>query len=814
MQTTSDEPSKNIVDPVSRHIDITIDINSTGKIVSTCSNFESLGYSLEDVAEKEFDFLIDWNRLGNPANPKVLQMLLESSILTLPLRSKKIENAWYEVNLSPENTSEEKHTLFLRDITNLRLLEKELVNNTLLWNMALEAFDDPLYILDLDEKVVRANQAFYTLKGLTSEQVIGTKITDIMHPDGEETPCPVCVARAERRDAYITLEADHPKNGAGRPIEIMVRNIKNDQGDPIGTLMGTRDLTRIRQTEDELLRLNNHISLLMESTGEGIFGVDTQLKCTFVNRAAAKMLKYTQDEMIGKDMTKLILHTLEDGTPYPLDQTAIYRCIQKGISYWADDEVMWEKDNTSFPVQYRVNPILVGGNVNGAVVVFRNVAKSRAMVKQMTYLARHDYLTGLFNRLEFEERLVELVEDANISGHSHVLCYMDLDQFKIVNDTCGHIAGDQLLKQLSQLLKKTIRDSDTIARLGGDEFGLLLRNCEIEQAIELVNKILQRVSEFRFPYEDKLFSIGVSIGVVQIDSESDSLAHTLAAADSACYLAKEDGRNRFHLYQANEKALVNRHREIQWVSRLKTALEEKRIKLYGQKIMPCAINSDAKFAVEILMRIEDDDNLITPGSFISAAERYDLMPTLDRVVINYVFNWLEKHSNHPKMSAIDFFTINISGLSVSQPDFLDFLKERITHSSLSSDMICFELTETAAVSNLDSAKHFMSELKSLGCRFALDDFGSGMSSFAYLKNLPVDFLKIDGHFIKDIVNDPVDNAMVMAVNQVGHVMGLKTIAEFVEDDEVQSALQKIGVDYVQGYNVGHPVPIDECFRKQ
>jgi Amt family ammonium transporter len=387
---------------------------------------------------------------------------------------------------------------------------------------------------------------------------------------------------------------------------------------------------------------------------------------------------------------------------------------------------------------------------------------------------------------------------------------MDLDQFKIVNDTCGHMAGDQLLKQLSILLTNTIRENDTIARLGGDEFGLLLHNCDKEAAQEFVDKVLSAVADFRFSHDDKVFSIGVSIGVVVIDADSENLANILAAADSACYLAKEEGRNRSHFYQANEEALVNRHREIQWVSRLKNALEERRIVLYGQKIAPTDNQSDLPYAVEVLMRIEDDDNLIMPGSFIGAAERYDLMPILDHVVVSYVFDWIEQRLDHPKMQEIEFFTINISGLSVGQGDFLSYVKERISQTPRLSRKICFELTETAAVSNLESAKHFMSELKKVGCRFALDDFGSGMSSFAYLKNLPVDYLKIDGHFIKDIIKDPVDRAMVMAVNQVGHVMGLKTIAEYVEDDQVHDALLEMGIDYVQGYNIGHPTPLDEC----
>ncbi|MDH5436631.1 MAG: EAL domain-containing protein [Gammaproteobacteria bacterium] len=783
-------------------------LDDNGLLDDASTNISQLGYTLKQIKGLFFDDLIDWSKLGNPVHANLLEMLKDANSLHLPIKTGST-STWFNIAIEARNS--DRYTILLKNINSDNTDTKALTNNALLWNLALDSFDDPLYILDLDEKVVRANSAFYRFKNLSPEQVLGKKITTIMHPDGEDSPCEACIARAERRDTYITLEPDHKNNASGKPLEIMVRNIRNDQGEPIGTLMGARDLTRSRQHEDELRRLNQHISLLMESTGEGIFGIDSDLKCTFVNRAAAKMLKFSRDEMLGKNMIQLIHHSHENGEPYSTADCAIYKSIHEGLSYWSDDDIMWEKGNIAFPVQYRVNPIFVDGKINGAVVVFRNVSKSRAMTQQMNYLARHDYLTGLFNRMVFEERLAELVNNASENRKSHALCYMDLDQFKIVNDTCGHLAGDKLLQKLSKLLKETISHQDTIARLGGDEFGLLLQDCDEASVQNLVDKILNTVSNFRFAYEDKIFSIGVSIGVVLIDTKTRHLDNILAAADSACYLAKEEGRNRYHLYRENDEALISRHKELQWVSRLKSALEENRIVLYGQKITPTNGKNASRFAVEILMRIKDENQLISPSSFMSAAERYDLMPSLDRVVINDVFEWLEKQLNHPKIHEIEFFTINISGLSISQSDFLPFLKNRVRKSGIPGYKLCFELTETAAVSNLENAGKFMTELKNLGCKFALDDFGSGMSSFTYLKHLPVDFLKIDGHFIKNIINDPIDNAMVMAVNQVGHVMGLKTIAEYVEDDDVQRALVDMGIDYIQGYNVGQPELLDKCF---
>lgn len=807
MNSTTDKPETQKKQQTIINEEVVFYLDSRGLLFDASANISQLGYTLKQVEGLFFDDLIDWPKMGNPVNAKVLDMLKDANNLNLPVKNANA-STWFNFEIKTDDSGQ--HTLLLRNIKSNHTESKTLSNNALLWNLALDSFDDPLYILDLEEKVVRANSAFYRFKNLEPDQVLGKKITTIMHPDGEDSPCDACIARAEGRDAYITLEPEHKNNASGVPLEIMVRNIKNDQGEPIGTLMGARDLTRSRQTETELRRLNQHISLLMDSTGEGIFGIDQDLKCTFVNRAAAKMLKFTRDEMLGKNMVQLIHHSYENGESFPTENCAIYKSIHEGISYWSDDDVMWEKENIAFPVQYRVNPIFVDEKINGAVVVFRNVSQSRAMTQQMNYLARHDYLTGLFNRMVFEERLAQLVDDASITGKSHALCYMDLDQFKIVNDTCGHIAGDKLLQKLSKLLEETIRHQDTIARLGGDEFGLLLKDCDQTSAQSLIDKILHTVSNFRFAYEDKIFSIGVSIGVVLIDSNTQHLENILTAADSACYLAKEEGRNRSHLYRENDEALIIRNKELQWVSRLKDALEENRIILYGQKIVPTNPKKLNRFAIEILMRIEDENQLISPGSFISAAERYDLMPSLDRFVIEYVFEWLEKQLKHPEIHKIEFFTINISGLSISQNEFLPFLKNCVRKSGVPAYKLCFELTETAAVSNLDHAGKFMTELKTLGCKFALDDFGTGMSSFTYLKNLPVDFLKIDGHFIKNIVDDPVDNAMVMAINQVGHVMGLKTIAEYVENDDVQEALVNMGVDYIQGYNVGSPRILDNC----
>jgi diguanylate cyclase (GGDEF)-like protein len=388
---------------------------------------------------------------------------------------------------------------------------------------------------------------------------------------------------------------------------------------------------------------------------------------------------------------------------------------------------------------------------------------------------------------------------------------MDLDQFKIVNDTCGHVAGDELLRQLSTLLHDRIRQGDTLARLGGDEFGVLLENCQLDHARAIVRLLRETVRDFRFVWEDKTFSIGVSIGVVPLSPDTSTLAAAMSAADASCYVAKDKGRNRVHIYEPDDAELTRRHGEMQWVSRIQDALERDRFVVEYQPIVPTDNPSLVNTCFEILVRMRDEnDSIIPPGAFIPAAERYNLMPALDRWVINHVIERLSAAPAH--LAQLEFFTINLSGHSLGDEQFLDFVMLKLKASKIPADKLCFEITETAAVANLSRAVHVIKRLKVLGCRFALDDFGSGMSSFAYLKNLPVDFLKIDGYFVRDIVDDPVDHAMVRAINQVGQVMGIRTIAEFVENDAILALLRETGVDYAQGYGIARPAPLDEYLQ--
>ena len=449
------------------------------------------------------------------------------------------------------------------------------------------------------------------------------------------------------------------------------------------------------------------------------------------------------------------------------------------------------------------------GQVMGIVIIFRDVTEYRNLTHQLSWQASHDPLTGLYNRREFENRLGEAIASAQNEEHQHALCYLDLDRFKIVNDTCGHAAGDQLLKQITQLLSQQIRSADILARLGGDEFGFLLYQCPLDVASKIANNLRQWIEDFRFTWKKQTFAIGVSIGIVEITSSSNSIEGLLNAADAACYVAKANGRNCFHIYQDNDVELSKNLGERQWIARLNQALVEDRFCLYVQKIVSIK-NSTEKDRYEILLRLQDQTGkLIAPGVFIPAAERYNLMPAIDRWVVSHFFANYELYCQENQNSAMAnaIYAINLSGTSISSKMFRHFLKEQFARFKIAPETICFEITETAAISNLAIAEKFIRELKQLGCLIALDDFGSGMSSLNYLKNLSVDYLKIDGSFVKNIVSDRLDLATVEYFNHIAQIMKIKTVAEFVEDRAILRKLEEIEVNYAQGYGIERPKPL-------
>ena len=417
-------------------------------------------------------------------------------------------------------------------------------------------------------------------------------------------------------------------------------------------------------------------------------------------------------------------------------------------------------------------------------------------------------MTGLINRREFEQRLGRALQSAMQQDREHALCYMDLDQFKVINDTCGHAAGDELLLQLSLLLKSKLRERDTLARLGGDEFALLLENCSIQDALEVADTFRAEVQRFRFKWEDRIFAVGMSVGMVAINHDSGTAANLLSAADAACYVAKDRGRNQIHLYESRDIDLARHRGEMQWVERIHRALEENRLRLSWQEISRTNGEAGDSRHVELLLRMKAEDGTdVLPMAFIPAAERYSIMPTLDSWVIKETLR-LCKLYLETKQVRHCLFAVNLSGASLKDPGFRRKLLAHLQDNPAMGPHLCFEITETAAIGNLGVVNEFIEAMREFGCSFALDDFGSGLSSFTYLKHLKVDFLKIDGAFVRDIVSNPIDRSMVEAIHRIGHQMGLQTVAEYVESDQIRAVLLEIGVDFVQGNAVHCPEPVE------
>ncbi|MDH5469768.1 MAG: EAL domain-containing protein [Gammaproteobacteria bacterium] len=436
-------------------------------------------------------------------------------------------------------------------------------------------------------------------------------------------------------------------------------------------------------------------------------------------------------------------------------------------------------------------------------LVIRHIS---AKNRQLSYQASHDALTGLINRREFEIRLDRSIRIARTQSGAHALLYIDLDQFKVVNDTCGHAAGDELLRQLSGLLLGAVRHRDTLSRLGGDEFGMLLENCPLDKAVSLANNLLKTLDEFQFSWNENSFTLGMCIGVVAIDRTTNDIAAAMSAADAACYIAKESGRNRVQIAHLGDRKLQQRHGEMQWVSRLTRAIEENQFELFYQPISPCARRSNITRSIEVLLRmIDDDGTIIMPGAFMPAAEKYNLAANIDRWVITNTMEWIAGHTGEENRPLT--VSVNISGQTVSSADMLRFIMDKTEETGVSAENIVFEITETTAIANITAATSFMLTLRGCGFRFSLDDFGSGLSSFAYLKKLPVDYLKIDGAFVRDLLSDPVDYAMVRSINELGQLLGKETIAQSVETLDIADELRSIGVDYVQGHAYAKAQPL-------
>ena len=605
-----------------------------------------------------------------------------------------------------------------------------------------------------------------------------------------------------KSDFFESVHRMQHQSGEWRWMTSRAKARRDDSGRLLRLLGVEVDITERKLYEEALFREKESAQITLRSIGDGVITTDGKSVVEYINPIAEDLTGWKVDDASGKPIDE-IFRAFHEETCEPLENPLAVSIRRDRAIKSVRPTLLIRRDGNELYIESTASPIRDGkGDVTGGVLVFHDVSESRELNRRLSYHASHDILTGLVNRREFENRLERALKSAKARETSYALCYLDLDQFKIVNDSCGHSAGDALLGQLGALLKSKIRWRDTLARLGGDEFGVLLEGCNLDEAMQTAEILRVAIGEFKFMWDDRSFRLGVSIGVVPITADNESVAALLSAADSACATAKEAGRNRIHSFLENDIDLMRRRREMQWAARINNALDEDRFELFRQTILPLQENSEGAH-YELLLRMRDETGgIIAPGLFIEAAERYGITPSIDRWVITNAFRWLVSEADERERLAL--CSINLSGQSFSDEKFLPFVIEQFQISGLDATKICFEITETAAIASYSQANRFINALRELGCKFALDDFGTGLSSFGYLKHFPVDFLKIDGSFVKEILHDPIDREMVRSINEIGHLTGKKTIAEFAENEEIITMLRGMGIDYAQGYGVSEP----------
>lgn len=586
---------------------------------------------------------------------------------------------------------------------------------------------------------------------------------------------------------------------------LVLTNLATALGLILLALLRTRKILAQRRAFAEALQMERErAQITLESIGDGVISTDVNGAIAYMNPAAEQLTRWRSEHAQGIPLAALF--KLLDENAQDDGFKLIDRILGGELGNHSEHAKLIQRaDGSTVSVTLVGAPILHAGQVSGAVLVLHDMTRERQYLANLSWQTTHDSLTGLTNRREFECRLELVLQNLARQQGRHALLYLDLDQFKLVNDTCGHAAGDELLRHVCALLQAGLREGDTLARLGGDEFGILLENCPPDVAETIADGLRQTVQSLHFVWKGRPFLTTISIGLVHIHLAPVTIEGLLQAADMACYMAKEKGRNRVQVYHADDSELSLRFGEMAWVQRLHVALEDNRFCLYAQEIAELGSTRDAAGHIEILLRLYDESGrMILPDSFIPAAERYGLMSSIDRWVVENVFRIISECAARSPGRPMAVCAINLSGTTIGDEDFLAFLHEQFECYGVAPEMICFEITETSAIANLGSAIRFINDLKGLGCQFSLDDFCAGMSSFAYLKHLPVDFLKIDGSFVRDMLDDPINRAMVEVINHIGHVMGKRTIAEFVESPQIERALIEIGVDFAQGYTIERP----------
>jgi diguanylate cyclase (GGDEF)-like protein/PAS domain S-box-containing protein len=670
--------------------------------------------------------------------------------------------------------------------------------------LAQGAANDGLWDFDIESNEVHFSPRWKQMLGYPADAVLDSPDwRSLVHPeDMSRVQSAIRDHVAGKSPLFESVHRMKHRNGDWRWVVSRAKARVDEHGRLLRLVGVELDITERKLYEEALFREKESAQITLQSIGDGVITTDANSTVDYINPVAEQLTGWRLEDAMGRPIEE-IYRAFHEETCEPLENPLSVSIRRTRPIKSVRPMLLIRRDGNELYVESTAAPIRDGaGQVSGGVLVFHDVTESRELNRRLSYHASHDLLTGLVNRREFESRVERSLKSAKARESSYALCYLDIDQFKIINDTCGHSAGDVLLGQVGALLKSKVRWRDTLARLGGDEFGILLEACSLDEALRTAEVLREAVRNFRFTWEDRVFRLGASVGVVPIAADNEDVASILSAADSACAAAKEGGRNRVHSFAENDIELMRRRREMQWAARINSALEEGRFELYRMTIQPLQRNEPGQH-YELLLRMRDESGrMVSPDNFIAAAERYGLTPAIDRWVIEAALRWLVSEADEREKLAM--CSINLSGQSLGDDKFLPFVIEQFQKSGIDASKICFEITETAAVASFSQANRFIQALRELGCRFALDDFGTGLSSFGYLKHFPVDFLKIDGSFVREILHDPIDREMVRSINEIGHLTGKKTIAEFAENAEIIQMLTSLGVDYAQGYGIAQP----------
>jgi len=665
---------------------------------------------------------------------------------------------------------------------------------------------DFIFILDLTGTIKNANRSALAFVDLNKDQVEGEMLWNTPWWINDEfskkkLKSALGQARVGKTARFECELINHHKER--RAFDVFIQSVKGDgveeTNEITSIIVEARDISSIKAIEEEAEKANKRSNLLLDESPSMLLMLNAQGLILSCNKFGCNLLGYIDGELIGRNLVTLYSEslTIDSLKSYLEDCANNQEMVQtREISYAT-------KNGRKIWINERVRKI---EGHDQYFLVCENITERYELSKELNYRASHDYLTGLKNRLFFESELDRTLKDIENKTGPCCLMYLDMDKFKIINDTCGHHAGDEVLRQIATILVESVPENSVVARLGGDEFAIILNDTELAEAEKSAETIVMAIGKHYFLWEGHNFTLGISIGLADITDFWRGGVHALSCVDSACYIAKQSGRNRIHIYEEDKQEELRRQ-EVVWVNKVQDALrDESRFCLYAQLIKP--VDGDEKYLhYEILTRmIDENGELAPPEKFIPVAESYNLADKIDLIIITKALSWLKNHPDH--VSKLTMCSINLSGQSLGDPEFIDNLVGLLTHSSLPLEKLCFEITETVAIGNFSNASKLINSLKKLGCRLALDDFGTGLSSFGYLKRLNVDYLKIDGVFVKDMANDKQDFGIVKTIHELSHLFGKKTIAEYVESEEIIEKLKEIGVDYAQGYHLGRPIPID------